>query len=83
MTDNYVTIVDFGDWSVVEESTSENTAEEYAKILAYCKAKERKSRKRKKERKIEIETKLSGAFLGLFSVGVPIILFWLWLFEII
>ena len=81
--DGYVTIADFGEWSIVEEYGSEKTIQESERILRYCNEKERRNHKIEAKRKEEIETILSSAFLGAISVGVPGIIFILWLLEII
>ena len=75
MMDGYVTIADFGEWSIVEEYGSERTIQESERILRYCNERER--------RKEEIESNITAALLGAISVGVPGIMFVLWLLEII
>ena len=73
MMDGYVTIADFGEWSIVEEYGSERTIQES----------ERRNRKIEAKRKEEIESNITAALLGAISVGVPGIMFILWLLEII
>lgn len=70
MMDGYVTIADFGEWSIVEEYGSERTIQE-------------SDRKIEAKRKEEIESNITAALLGAISVGVPGIMFILWLLEII
>ena len=81
--DGYVTIADFGEWSIVEEYGSEKTIQESERILIYCNERERRNRKIAAKRKAEIEATLSSALLGVVSAGVPGIMFILWLLEII
>ena len=83
MMDGYVTIADFGEWSIVEEYGSEKTIQESERILRYCNERERRNCKIQALRKKEIEAILSSALLGVVSVGVPGIMFILWLLEII
>ena len=83
MMDGYVTIADFGEWSIVEEYGSEKTIQESEKILRYCNERERRNHKIEAKRKEEIEATLSSALLGAISAGVPAIMFILWLLEII
>ena len=45
MMDGYVTIADFGEWSIVEEYGSERTIQESERILRYCNERERRNRK--------------------------------------
>ena len=78
MMDGYVTIADFGEWSIVEEYGSERTIQESERILRYCNERERRNRKIE-----EIESNITAALLGAISVGVPGIMFVLWLLEII
>lgn len=83
MMDGYVTIADFGEWSIVEEYGSEKTIQESEKILTYCNEREKRNCKIQALRKEEIETNITAALLGAISVGVPGIMFILWLLEII
>ena len=77
------TIADFGEWSIVEEYGSERTIQESERILRYCNERERRNRKIEAKRKEEIESNITAALLGAISVGVPGIMFILWLLEII
>lgn len=83
MMDGYVTIADFGEWSIVEEYGSEKTIQESERILRYCNERERRNHKIEVQRKEEIEEILSSALLEAISVGVPGIMFILRLLEII
>lgn len=83
MMDGYVTIADFGEWSIVEEYGSERTIQESERILRYCNERERRNRKIEAKRKEEIESNITAALLRAISVGVPGIMFILWLLEII
>ena len=51
MMDGYVTIADFGEWSIVEEYRSEKTIQESERILEYCNERERRNHKIKAKRK--------------------------------
>lgn len=70
-------------WSIVEEYGSERTIQESERILRYCNERERRNRKIEAKRKEEIESNITAALLGAISVGVPGIMFILWLLEII
>lgn len=83
MMDDYVTIADFGEWSIVEEYGSEKTIQESEKILRYCNERERRNHKIEARRKAEIEATISSVIIGAISVGVPGIMLILWLLEII
>ena len=52
MMDGYVTIADFGEWSIVEEYGSERTIQESERILRYCNERERRNRKIEAKRKL-------------------------------
>jgi hypothetical protein len=73
----------FNAWSIVEEYGSERTIQESERILRYCNERERRNRKIEAKRKEEIESNITAALLGAISVGVPGIMFILWLLEII
>ena len=66
--DGYVTIADFGEWSIVEEYGSERTIQESERILRYCNERERRNRKIEAKRKEEIESNITAALLGAISV---------------
>lgn len=83
MMDGYVTIADFGEWSIVEEYRSEKTIQESERILEYCNERERKNHKIKAKRKKEIKAILSSVILGVISVGCSGIIVILWILEII
>ncbi len=83
MMDGYVTIADFGEWSIVEEYRSEKTIQESERILEYCNERERRNHKIKAKRKKEIKAILSSVILGVISVGCSGIIVILWILEII
>ena len=78
----YVTIADFGEWSVVEEIDSELTNIESEKILEYCTMREKRNRKRIAARKAKLNGIFSGLAFGICFAWTPAIMFLLWCYEI-